>query len=158
MRQRTTKKASGLATVEMAFVTPVLLILMLITAEYTRAFYEFNTLTKSVRDAARFLSLDGFNGSIFELGAAEIAAARNLATYGNLTGSGPPLLDNLTTADFDVDEILLGSGIQQEHIRVSVDYSFQPLWPVIPAIGFLNSSVDNRGLILSASSTMRAQQ
>ena len=157
MRSRLFNKESGLASVEMAFVTPVLLIFMLITAEFTRAFYEYNTLTKSVRDAARFLSLDARQGSIFGLTAEDRATARNIATYGNIAGTGEPLLKNLSTADFDINEIT-SLGVDMEHIEVRSTYTFQPLWGAIPAIGFFNSAVDISNITLSAGSTMRALQ
>lgn len=49
-------KQSGVAIVEFALVLPLLLILTFITTEFGRALYQYNILTKSVRDAARYLS------------------------------------------------------------------------------------------------------
>lgn len=51
------KKQRGVAIVEFALVVPLLLILTFITTEFGRAVYQYNTLAKSVRDAARYLSI-----------------------------------------------------------------------------------------------------
>ena len=42
------KKENGTALVEFALVLPLLLILTFITTEFSRALYQYNTLTKSV--------------------------------------------------------------------------------------------------------------
>ena len=47
----------GVAIVEFALILPFLLLLTFITTEFGRAIYQYNTLTKSVRDAARYLSI-----------------------------------------------------------------------------------------------------
>ncbi|MEJ2115423.1 MAG: pilus assembly protein, partial [Gammaproteobacteria bacterium] len=57
----------GLAAVEFVVILPILLLLMLASAELGRAFYQYNTLTKTVRDGARYLadnSLIGTTGLI----------------------------------------------------------------------------------------------
>lgn len=75
----------GVAIVEFALVLPLLLLLTFITTEFGRAIWQYNTLTKSVRDAARYLSTQQ-PGS-----AAAVTTARNLMVYGNPAGSGDPL-------------------------------------------------------------------
>ena len=44
----------GVAIVEFALVLPLLLLMTFVVTEYSRALYQYNTLTKSVRDAARY--------------------------------------------------------------------------------------------------------
>ena len=51
------RRQKGVAIVEFALVLPFLLLLTFITTEFGRAIWEYNTLTKSVRDAARYLSI-----------------------------------------------------------------------------------------------------
>lgn len=85
-------KQSGVAIVEFALVLPLLLILTLITTEYGRALYQYNTLAKSVRDAARYLSTQNPGD------ATKYPIAKNLVVYGNPAGSGTPLAIGLTTA------------------------------------------------------------
>ena len=49
-------KQNGVALVEFALILPLLLLLTFITTEFGRAVYQYNTITKSVRDAVRYLS------------------------------------------------------------------------------------------------------
>ena len=85
-------KQTGVALVEFALILPWLLILTFITTEFSRALFQYNILTKSVRDAARYLSV--YNPS----DAAKILIAKNLVVYGNPAGSGSPLVIGLTTS------------------------------------------------------------
>jgi hypothetical protein len=82
----------GVAIVEFALILPFLLLLTFITTEFGRAIWEYNTLTKSVRDAARYLSTRTPSNP------ADMAKARNLLVYGNLAGTGSPLLPGLSLA------------------------------------------------------------
>lgn len=81
----------GVALVEFALVLPLLLVMTFIVTEFGRAIYQYHLLTKSVRDAARYLSTQapGTGGT----------AARNLVVYGNTTGTGSPLATGLTTSN-----------------------------------------------------------
>ena len=83
-------KQHGVALVEFALILPFLLLLSLTAVEFGRAIWQYNTLTKSVRDAARFLSL--------QTPGTKLTQAKNLAVYGNLGGTGTPLAMGLTTA------------------------------------------------------------
>ena len=55
MRRTVLTKSRGVAAVEMAVVLPLILLLLFVTAEIGRGFMQYNTLTKSVRDSARYL-------------------------------------------------------------------------------------------------------
>lgn len=151
------QRQKGLASVELALVTPFLLIMLLVSAEFTRVFYEFNTLTKGVRDAARLLAEDAYDGTNqFEMPIAKVTSARNLAVYGNINGTGSPLLSGLSTADIAVAQVNLGSApAVREHIEVTANYTFQPLAPVISGMGFLPNDI-GMAFVLTASSSMRA--
>jgi Flp pilus assembly protein TadG len=87
------KRQKGVAIVEFALILPFLLMLTFITTEFGRAIWEYNTLTKSVRDAARYISIQtpGAQKGIDE--------ARNLMIYGKVTGTGAPLARGLSTAN-----------------------------------------------------------
>jgi Flp pilus assembly protein TadG len=84
-------KQSGVALVELALIIPLLLLLTFITTEFGRAMYEYNAVTKSTRDAVRYLS--------FQTPGTHIAEARNLMVYGNLAGTGTPLVRGLSLAN-----------------------------------------------------------
>ena len=79
----------GTAIVEFALVIPMLVLLTFIAIELGRALMEYNTVAKSVRDASRYLSI--------QLPGTKFTEARNLVVYGNIAGSGTPLLTGLNT-------------------------------------------------------------
>lgn len=157
-RARHLGRQRGLATVELALVTPPLLVMLLVAAEFTRVFYDYNTLTKSVRDAARFLVEDAYTASgTYEIDATKIAQAKNLAVTGQISG-GTPLLPGLSTNDIAVDTTNSHHGsapLIREHVQVTGSYTFQPLAPVISGMGFLPNDV-GMNFTLVARSTMRA--
>jgi Flp pilus assembly protein TadG len=111
----------GVALVEFALVLPLLLTLTFITTEYGRALYQYNTLTKSVRDAVRYLSIQAPNS--------RIAEAKNLVVYGNLAGAGTPLAIGLSTGQVQIAwpaPIGAAPVINTVTIKVS-GYTFRPL-------------------------------
>ncbi len=90
-RQRA--RQSGVAAVELALLTAfVLLPMVFVGIDGGRLFVHYNTLVKSTRDAARYLTQKAPND------AASIAAARCLAVYGTTDCTGTALAAGLTTA------------------------------------------------------------
>lgn len=117
-----TKKQKGVALVEFALILPFLLVLSIITFEFGRAIWQYNTLTKSVRDAARYLSL--------QTPGTKIAQARNLMVYGNLGGTGTPLAMGLSTSHVpDPTWQTAGTApvINTVTVRIS-GYTFTPMF------------------------------
>jgi Flp pilus assembly protein TadG len=84
-------KQSGVALVELALIIPLLLLLTFITTEFGRAMYEYNAVTKSTRDAVRYLS--------FQTPGTHIAEAQNLMVYGSIENTGTPLVRGLSLAN-----------------------------------------------------------
>jgi hypothetical protein len=84
-------RQKGVAIIEFALILPYLLVLSFITTEFGRALWEYNTLTKAVRDSARYLTL--------QTPGTHIAEARNLMVYGNLAGTGQPLAAGLSASN-----------------------------------------------------------
>jgi Flp pilus assembly protein TadG len=81
--------SSGSALVEMTVVVPIAISLMVGGVDFGLALSTQATASKSVRDAARYL------GSLRASDCAgAIASAQNLAVYGNLAGTGNPLVPN----------------------------------------------------------------
>ena len=100
------RSARGAAMVEFAIVVPLLVILVFGIVEIGRAIYQHTTLGKGTDAAARYLTRvwNGLNDdctSNAEWTAAE-SAARNLAVYGNETGSGNMLLPGMQVANVDI--------------------------------------------------------
>jgi Flp pilus assembly protein TadG len=82
----------GAAAVELALLTGLLLLpVTFIGVDAGRVYVEYDTLVKSVRDAARYLS-ENAPGD-----AASIAAAKCLAVHGTTDCTGPALATGLTT-------------------------------------------------------------
>ncbi|WP_048440729.1 TadE/TadG family type IV pilus assembly protein [Caenimonas sp. SL110] len=79
----------GVASVELAVLLIPLVIMAFGMVELGRAFYHYNALVKSVRNASRYLSMHQRN---------EVnAQARCLAVHGNTSCGGDPLLAGLET-------------------------------------------------------------
>jgi Flp pilus assembly protein TadG len=123
----------GLAAVEFAIALAVLMAVMLATAEFARAFSQYNTLTKTTRDGVRYLAgraLQGTTGTV-EITASLETETKNLVVYGNAVGAGAPLLEALGADQVDVT----GSAANGT-VTVSVDYPYQPmLGAVLPMFG-----------------------
>jgi Flp pilus assembly protein TadG len=83
----------GAVAVEFALLAIPLITLLLGIAEFGHAFYQYNTVVKSVRDATRLLSAyDPTNASDYPK-----AQAKCLVAFGTPDCSGSPLVDGLTT-------------------------------------------------------------
>lgn len=80
----------GVAAVEFALILPFLLVLSFLTTEFGRALYQYHSITKSVRDGVRYLSVQQPNTHLTE--------TANLIVYGNTQGTGDPLVAGLTTS------------------------------------------------------------
>ena len=118
----------GAVLVEMALVTPILLVVMLATAEVTRGFVDHNTLTKAVRNGARYVAANAYQGTtgVIIVGAALRAETQNLVVYGTTGGPGTPVLPGLAPADVTVTDI--GAN----NVEVSATHAFSGmLGPVL---------------------------
>ncbi|MDF3036473.1 MAG: pilus assembly protein [Paucimonas sp.] len=134
----------GGALVELALILPLLLLMTFITTEFGRAVYQYNTLAKSVRDAARYLSVQTPGSHQTE--------ARNLVIYGNTAGTGTPLVPDLTAAHVPSPTWqITGATPVINTVRISVSgYTFRSLFPSVFGITFGNFNYSD------ISATMRA--
>lgn len=80
----------GVAMVELAIVLPLLLAICFAITEFGRAIYTYDTLAKSARGAARYLTTQAAGGAH--------PIARNLVVYGNPAGTGTPLMPGLNSS------------------------------------------------------------
>ena len=121
----------GVAAIEFMIVAPLLLMMMLAIAELSNALLQYNTLSKAVRDGARYAADHANLGST---GLAQpgpwMDAAANLTVFGNLAGNGLPRLPELSTEHVEV------TVVDDQHIRVSAVYGYQALFAAIPTFGF----------------------
>jgi Flp pilus assembly protein TadG len=141
----------GIASVELAIAMPVLLLLLTATVEVGRLLSEYDTLTKSVRNGARYLAANAFQGTtgVVNITAQVQSATANLVVTGNANGTGAALLPGLVSANVTVTN--LGAG----YVSVSASYVYQPiLGATLPTFG--NSAPIALGFPLNATTVMRA--
>ena len=150
IRRHSICRQRGAVLVEMALITPIMLLLMLATAEITRAFIDHNTLTKAVRNGVRYVAANAFQGTtgVVFVSVALRTETQNLVVYGNIAGTGAAVLPGLIPANITVTDI------GNDNVQVSVSYTISGmLGPVLP--NFYGSTIS---LLhdLQASVTMRA--
>ncbi|WP_261815409.1 TadE/TadG family type IV pilus assembly protein [Vibrio gallicus] len=138
------RKQKGIAAVEMLFVLPILLILMVGIFEISRIFIQYTTLNKAVQAGARYALLDIYGAQPQGTIAPE-SQIKNVVVYG-MRGSGTEsqkVLTGISTANISIDTS------SSEHITVSAVYPYSPVFSKIP---FTNTSLS---MNLSASASMR---
>ena len=143
----------GTALVEMALVTPILLVLLLATADLTRAFIDHNTVTKAVRNGARYLAANAFQGStgVVNIDAPLANETRNLVVYGSISGGVSPVVPGLTVANITIVQI---AGTND--IEVSATYALSGLLgPLLPTNLYTGNTI-SAARTLRAAVTMRA--
>lgn len=141
----------GSAVVELAIVLPVLLLILLGTAEFGRALFQYNTLTKAVRDGARYVSQNSLNGTtgVVDITPTVEAETQNLVVYGIRGGAFIPLLPGFTTGDVTV----IDAGAS--NVTVTANYNFAPIFgPTLPTFGL--SGPISLTFAMQATVTMRA--
>jgi Flp pilus assembly protein TadG len=85
----------GLQLVELAIALPVLILLFAAVAEFGRYFQAYTTLAKGSRVAVRYLATARANGL-------DDDDAKRLVVYGNVAGTGSPIVNGLTVENVDI--------------------------------------------------------
>jgi hypothetical protein len=137
--------------IEMVAVTPLLLLLLLGVSELGKALVQYNTLNKSVREAAREVSryaLLGTTGNM-SLTPELIAEGKNLVVYGNVAGLGQPRLPELSASHVSVTDA--GNNL----VLIRASYPYKPIFGAIPKFGN-GDDLSTSGITLTASVMMRA--
>lgn len=132
------RRSRGVAAVEFVITAPLLILVMLATAEFGRAFVQYDTLSYSVRNSARYVTENAFTGTtgVVNLSSTVTTEARNLVVYGNAAGAGAPLLPSLQTSQVTV------ANAGNDNIRVTAIYPYQPIiGAVLPTFGLSGGSV-----------------
>lgn len=113
----------GVAAVEFTIALPLLLTLLLAISEVGRAFLQYTTLTHAARSSARFVAAWAERGQAgtINLDATLLNNARNLLVYGDIAGSGTPLLPGLAPGMVTIRDAGTNS------ISVAVTYTYQPM-------------------------------
>jgi Flp pilus assembly protein TadG len=139
----------GLQLVELAIVLPILIVLFAGVAEFGRYFQTYTTLAKGSRVAARFLATGSAKG-------VDDAAAKNLVVYGNLAGSGNPIVAGLTTGNVTITR-RNGSGAVTSGFptTVTIEITNFKHTPVFDLGKLMNSSSLSLNVDVKPSVTMR---
>lgn len=118
------RQLRGVAAIEFAILLIPLVIMTFGMTELGRAFYVYNELVKTTRDASRYLSMQSSG-----VGETE---ARCLVLYGKTVCTGTPLIPDLTTEMIDIDyesAVDTGQG-SVDLVRVTIDgYPFTSIVP-----------------------------
>jgi len=138
-------RQQGIAIMELVIVAPILLLIFLGVSEMGRALFQYNTLSKAVRDSSRYYSTQVFNSN-------DIAGAKNLVNYGQTVG-GTQLLPEIA----DVPDPVTVIDATGTYVTVTASYTFTflPGNPLAGIVGLFGSALPNP-FILTATSTMRA--
>ena len=148
---QTQHRQRGAVLAETAMVLPLLIFLVLLTAEITNAFVDHNTLTKAVRNGARHVASNAILGTtgVVQLQPQLITEAQNLVVYGNVSGGGTAIISGLAIGNVQVQD--LGG----DNIAVIASHNYTGiLGPILPSFGFgADSSLTHT---LTATVTMRA--
>ncbi|BCX53251.1 MULTISPECIES: TadE/TadG family type IV pilus assembly protein [Comamonas] len=141
-------RQQGVELVELALILPFLLLLSMLVVEFGRALYEYNTVTKSVRDAVRYLSV--------QLPNTGCSQAQNLVVYGQTTAGTTPLAPGLNTAAVSCSWQTSGTYPLINTVTVTVTgYRFRSM---TASVFGLRLGDANGGLTLSnIAATMRTQ-
>jgi Flp pilus assembly protein TadG len=116
---------SGTQLAELAVVLPILLVLFGATAEFGRFFYTYNTLTKSTRAGARYLT-----ASVL----ASDDDAKRLVVNGTTDDGASPLLPGLSTGNVQITRE--GPSCCPETVTVGISgYQYEPIFDLGKLMG-----------------------
>ena len=137
----------GLQLVELAITLPIMVLLFAAAAEFGRYFQEYTTLAKGSRVAARYLATACING-------ADDSAAKNLVVYGNVAGTGSPIVNGLQTTNVTIERAVGGvaTGGFPETVTVKIEnFNHTPLFN----LGQLMGNSLSMNIAVKPSVTMR---
>jgi Flp pilus assembly protein TadG len=135
--------------VEFVIVAPFLLLLMLLIGEFGRLLFQYNTISKSVREGARYLAGHAPGTlNVMILTDKLRTETTNMVVYGNPNGGTDALVSGLAPGHISVDVV--------DSINVSVTASFPYSPATMQALpGFGYGQGVPLGITLRASTTMR---
>jgi Flp pilus assembly protein TadG len=121
--------------VEFVVTAPMLLLLLFGTVVFGEFLIDYSTLNDGVRNAARYVAAAASNGTDGTLVTSSTwstlaAQGQNLAVYGNVNGTGTPLLPGLTVAEITVTPVPADPTTVPSYneITVSASYPYQSLF------------------------------
>ena len=144
-----TRNDRGVQLVELAIALPVMILLFAAVAEFGRYFYEYTTLAKGSRVAVRYLATARTNGL-------DDSAAKNLVVYGNMAGTGSPIVNGLAPANVEITRrnaagVQMAGGIPNTVTIRITNFTHAPLFN----LGALTNSSISLAVEVKPSVTMR---
>jgi Flp pilus assembly protein TadG len=124
--RRFTACEAGTQLAEMAIVLPLLLVLFAATAEFGRFFYTYNTLSKSTRAGARYLTAS--NQATDDM-------AKSLVVYGTTDDGTSPILSGLSPGNVQITREEATPGFP---VTVTVEisgYTYEPIFDLGKLMG-----------------------
>ena len=116
---------TGTQLAEMAVVLPILLVLFGATAEFGRFFYTYNTLAKSTRAGARYLTAS--NKATDDM-------AKSLVVNGTTDDGAPPILSGLSAGNVQITRE--GPTGYPETVKVEISgYQYEPIFDLGKLMG-----------------------
>jgi hypothetical protein len=151
--RNTPDRQKGTALVEFAIVAPLMLFLLLGVAEFGHALNQYNTLTKAVRDGARYVAGKALDGgtNVVMLPDSLKAETRQLVVNG--AAGGGALLPGFSVANVTV------SQVDAQHVSVQASYAYTPLLGAgasLPTFGLGGGGSIPLNFTFQASAVMRA--
>jgi Flp pilus assembly protein TadG len=132
---RSRRRQRGLAMVEFVVTAPMLLLLLFGTVVFGEFLINYSTLNDGVRNAARYVAgaaSNGTDGTLVTGSTWSTLAAQGtkLAVYGNVNGTGTPLLPGLTVGEITVTPVPADPKTVPSYntIIVSATYPYQSLF------------------------------
>jgi hypothetical protein len=151
--QKDIDKQSGIATVETAIVITVLIVLLLVSAEFGRLFYHSNEFNKSVRNTARYLSNNSISPAMLvAVTDADSINAKKLLIYGDIIGDNSEIGNRYTLfPGLAQDDIII--TVNGLYVTVEAEWEYLTMFgSTLPGFGI--SSGDS--FTLKSASTLRA--
>jgi Flp pilus assembly protein TadG len=130
----TSSRQRGIALVETAITLPFLLFVMLAASEFTFAFVQHTTLTKAVRDGARYAAEEVIDGTLtLNLTDAIRNDTKRLVVYGKTAGTDA---DTPAAVGLTVDNVFV-TDIGNNIVEVRLTYPYTGiLGTVLPTFGY----------------------
>ena len=138
---------SGVQLVELAIVIPIMLVLFGAVAEFGRYFYEYTTVAKAARVGARYLASKSVNGTTDYVG-----NAKKLVVFGNIAGTGDPVLPGMTLDNVDVSYQGENAGVPDTVTVSIINYEHESIFDLG---GLLNNSAVSLNVDVKPTVTMR---
>ncbi len=120
---------SGSALAEMTLIVPVAVALMAGVVDFSNALVKQATAGKSVRDAARYLASLPAVAICPSSGTGwGVSNAQNLVVYGNIAGTGNPLISGWSTSDVTISAPSCQTNPPVPfNITVTATFSYSPI-------------------------------